>query len=132
MKVRSINDSNESVTWDIKPSRYPIKSQAACRSKRQYEVGQILKQRYKLDSILEDVTIPGTRLSLDFYLPQRQIAVEVQGEQHGEFNPFFHEDMSDFNAQQDRDAQKLQFCELNNIKLLTFDNAEEAREYFQR
>lgn len=130
MKVRSINNPNEMVTWNVTASSYPVKSQTACRSKRQFEIGRIICTRFKIDPILEDVSLPNSRLSLDFYLPQRKLAIEVQGEQHNEFNPFFHEDISDFNAQKDRDAQKLQFCELNGITLLTFETVEEAKEYF--
>lgn len=130
MKVRSTKNPNEFITWDTKQSSYPMKSEASCRSKKQYKVGQILKARYPLDPILEDITIPGTRLSLDFFLPQRNLAVEVQGEQHNEFNPFFHDTKSDFHAQQNRDLEKRLFCELNNITLLEFTSEDEARKYF--
>ena len=35
-------------------------------------------------------SMPGYfRLSLDFFIPHRKIAIEVQGSQHDEFNSFF-------------------------------------------
>lgn len=107
-----------------------MKSSAACRSKIQFEIGKIIKQRFPLDPVLEDITIPETRLSLDFYVPHRKIAVEVQGEQHDEMNPFFHKSNADFEEQKNRDELKRFFCELNGIKIVEIRTIKEAMRYF--
>jgi len=127
MKIKSINNPSVIITWDLRESSWPMKSSASCRSKIQFEIGQIVKKRYPLDPILEDITIPETRLSLDFYIPHRKIAVEVQGEQHQEMNPFFHKSLADFDGQKNRDDMKRFFCELNNIRLYEFKSISEAK-----
>lgn len=130
MKVKSINNPGQIITWDIRESSWPMKSSAACRSKIQFEIGKIIKQRFPLDPVLEDITIPETRLSLDFYVPHRKIAVEVQGEQHDEMNPFFHKSNADFEEQKNRDELKRFFCELNGIKIVEIRTIKEATRYF--
>tara|TARA_B100000575_G_C22684423_1_gene415762 strand:+ start:151 stop:552 length:402 start_codon:yes stop_codon:yes gene_type:complete len=129
MKVRSLEPPHEEVVWDLRPSRWPVKSKLACRSKIQYESGQMLSRRYPLDPILEDVTIPKTRMSLDFFLPQRSIAVEIQGQQHYTQNSFFHKTKADFLKQKKRDSDKSFFCELNGIQLIVISKPEELMEY---
>lgn len=130
MKVKSINNPGQIITWDIRESSWPMKSSAACRSKIQFEIGKVIKQRFPLDPVLEDITIPETRLSLDFYVPHRKIAVEVQGEQHDEMNPFFHKSNADFEEQKNRDELKRFFCELNGIKIVEIRTIKEAMRYF--
>ena len=128
MKVRSIRNPENQTTWDLKPSRWPLKSKASCRSKIQYAVGVFLAEKFPFDPILEDVTIPESRLSLDFFLPQRMIAVEVQGIQHFQMNPFFHKTKADFQNQKKRDHDKDFFCELNDINLILVKSVEELKE----
>ena len=130
MQVISVNNPIKKITWDLRKGAWPMKSKAACRSKIQYAIGQMILAKYPLDPILEDITIPDTRLSLDFYLPQRKIAFEIQGEQHTEMNPFFHETVADFENEKHRDALKELFCELNNIKLVKLHSLKEAEGYF--
>lgn len=130
MKVKSVNNPGSIITWDLRESSWPMKSSASCRSKIQFEIGQIIKKRYPLDPILEDITIPETRLSLDFYIPHRKIAVEVQGEQHDEMNPYFHKSNADFENQKARDEIKKFFCELNGIRLIELRNSKDAAKRF--
>lgn len=128
MKIKSINNPLIFVTWDLRSSKYPIKDKDICRSKLQFTVGQVLKEKYPFDSILEDVVIPETRLSLDFLLPQRKLAIEAQGQQHFERSNFFHKKNIDFLQQQERDNKKKYFCKLNNILLITVTSAKELSE----
>ena len=130
MRVKSTKNPSVIVTWDIRESGWPMKSIASCRSKIQYLIGQVIIKKYPLDPILEDVTLPESRLSLDFFLPHRKLAVEVQGAQHDQMNPYFHHSNEDFVKQQGRDDEKRFFCELNNIKLYTVRTEEEAKRIF--
>ena len=60
----------------------------------------------------------GTRIKFDFYNANKNIAIEINGEQHVRYVPFFHKRRSNFVSQIRRDQQKIDFCELNDINLL--------------
>ncbi len=106
------------VTVRINPAKYPIRSREASRSNGQYHLGKKLRIVYPQCSILEEWGIPGSRLSLDFFIPSRKLAFEFQGIQHDEFNSFFHANKAAFAAQKKRDADKRRWCELNSIALV--------------
>ena len=109
---------------DINPKNFPIRGESS-RSNLQKEVGKKLLDKFALYPILEEWTIPGCGLSLDFFIPQLGIAIECQGRQHKEFNKFFHGDAEGFKKQQNRDKRKKEWCESNNIELIEIDKAEE-------
>ena len=127
MQVRSIKNPSEFVSWNVKASKWPMKGENS-RSKIQNSVGQILREKFPYDPILEDITIPQSRLSLDFFIPHRKIAIEVQGSQHDEFNSFFHSTKAAFHKQKQRDSDKRSFCEMNNITLIEVRNIGELKE----
>jgi len=67
----------------------------------------------------------------DFYLEfnNKKYAIEYNGEQHYQYNPFFHgRDIDIFKKYQERDKRKMQYCQKNNIELIiipyTFSNIE--------
>ena len=60
-------------------------------------------------------------LSLDFFLPQQNIAIECQGEQHFYPVTFFGGEES-FKKRIENDNKKRQLCEENRIKLLYYSN----------
>ena len=68
------------------------------------------------------------RQSLDFYLPDYNIAIEYQGSQHFESNEFFGGEKS-FNEQVERDKRKKSLCEQHNLSLIyiNFDENVDAR-----
>jgi hypothetical protein len=57
-----------------------------------------------------------TNLFLDFYLPEYNAAIEVQGEQHYKPIDFFGGEETFIN-QQKRDKRKLNLCEKHNVKM---------------
>lgn len=116
MKFKTLN--GQEITCEISPQKYPQRSRENCRSQGQYHLGQQLRLLYKTAIILEEFSIPGTKLSLDFYIPAFKVAFEFQGEQHDGFNPFFHADKKDFVKQVQRDQNKREWCKLNSIKLI--------------
>lgn len=61
------------------------------------------------------------KLSLDFYLPEYNIAIECQGIQHFK-NNFYNSFQYDLNTIIERDKRKKELCESNNIKLLYYAN----------
>lgn len=61
------------------------------------------------------------RMSLDFYLPKYNIAIECQGEQHFKAFDFFGGETKFVSGQQ-RDIEKKKLCEENNVTLLYFSH----------
>lgn len=84
---------------------------------------QLIHQQYPTLQILEEVSIPlkkGVTLYMDFYLPLKKICIEVHGEQHYRFIPFYHTNMISFARAKKRDIEKKEWCELNGIELIVF------------
>jgi hypothetical protein len=126
MKIKLLNGKDGKI--ETRPSRYPIKSQNGCRSKIQYEIGQLISERFPADPILEDVPVPGEGFYLDFFLPKKMVAFEIQGAQHDKFIPFFHKTKRKFVEAQARDSRKLEFCRINDITLYTVRSPQEVIE----
>lgn len=117
MKFKSLEDRE--IRLEIIASNYPIRTRAQCKSEGQFLLGCQIQKIYGTTAlILEEFGIPETRLSLDFYLPRNNIAFEFQGIQHDKFNKFFHGDKSGLERQQQRDAKKRVWCDLNDITLV--------------
>jgi hypothetical protein len=73
------------------------------------------------------VGLGGGLLSYDFYLPEYNLFIEYQGEQHGKYISGFHKSKKEFKKQQEHDKRKKKYAEQHNIKLLEiwhwdFDN----------
>jgi hypothetical protein len=90
----------------------------------------ILKKIYPTMPILEEVTVNIKRsefVYLDFYIPMIKTCLEIHGEQHYKFVPFYHNNMMSFLKAQKRDRDKKQWCELNNINYieLPYDKTEQ-------
>jgi len=113
---------------DIRPSKWKRKEVGEGRGLFQSDVGGILAREYNGDYILEEFTLPGEGLYLDFFLPIARVAVEVQGQQHYKYSKFFHGDKSKLIEQQQRDRRKASWCELNSIRLVLIPyNASEEK-----
>ncbi len=61
------------------------------------------------------------RLSLDFYLPDFNIAIECQGKQHFGWNGFFGGE-DEFKKQIERDNKKAKLCSEHGIRLIYYTN----------
>jgi hypothetical protein len=88
------------------------------RSKFQFEVKKYLKKYWSGDVVFEELKVVGTRLTLDFFNANKKIAIEVQGKQHFSYVKFFHGNRANYLAQIKRDVKKIDFCNINNIKLM--------------
>jgi len=93
----------------------------------------ILKSRFPTMQILEEVPIKVRKkqtLYLDFYIPLIKLAIEVHGEQHFSINSKYHNSRHDFIRQIQRDNDKMEWCEINGIKLivLAYNNQKEWEE----
>jgi hypothetical protein len=98
----------------------------------------LLKELFPLDTIYEEVSLPGSATSknktlyADFYLRSRSMIVEVQGEQHSEHIPFFHKTKANFFKGQMRDRVKQDWCEMNGITLIELPVSETVDEWRDR
>jgi hypothetical protein len=73
-------------------------------------------------------------LSYDFYLPNYNLLIEYQGQQHEKYIPGFHSSEREFQKQVEHDKRKREYAQINNINLLKiwyydFDNIEEILKF---
>ncbi len=98
------------------------------RSDFQHRVKQALKERFPYEIILEDFTVPNSRLSVDFFLVRMGIVVEANGKQHREFSTFHHGNrLTDkkFGQQVKNDVLKENWAKMNGYKFITVNNDKE-------
>lgn len=116
MKFKTLAGRERSV-FNLK--KYLIDWDASSRSKRQFAVKKYLKKYWAKQVVFEEFPVAGTKLSLDFFNANKRLAIEVQGEQHTKYVPFFHGgNKINYLAQLRRDQEKSRFCELNDIELI--------------
>jgi nitrogen regulatory protein PII-like uncharacterized protein len=61
----------------------------------------------------------GERLELDLFIEELEVAIEVNGIQHYEFNAFFHGDYKGFESQKRRDSSKENLCKNKGVTLFS-------------
>jgi hypothetical protein len=96
---------------------------------------EILKEKFPTIQILEEIPIPVRRSEsyfLDFYIPMLKLAIEVHGEQHYQFNSFYHNSKLDFIRSQKRDREKKEWCLANNISFIELPYNENKEQWKQR
>lgn len=128
MKVKGLDGKihNLNLTGHV-----PLNSDDRPRSKFHLAARALLKEIFPYDLLLEEVLLPGSGgLFLDFYIPSRNIAFEVHGQQHYKHVDFFHDSITgydgtknvEFNtgywASKRRDMDKRTWCEINKITLI--------------
>ena len=128
-----IDLDGKTTPWKIVGHTIGINNRTA-RSKYHLQARKLLKEAHPTLQILEEVSITirrSTTLYLDFFLPLIKMCVEVHGEQHYKFIPFFHKTKLDYLRQLGRDRDKEEWCELNNITcvVLKYDEMDSWREY---
>lgn len=116
--MKFISLSGREIAVDIRPSKWPRRKMEDCRSRLQWMVGQIIDELVPLEVVLEEFTIPRERLFLDFFLPRKRVAVEVQGIQHYTYTKHFHGNADGFVRSKKRDSDKMDWCRRNEITLI--------------
>ena len=104
-------------TWKISKA----KTRASTSSYHKQAI-KLINKLYPLYSVCEEVPINVQNnlwLYIDIYLPTINMALEVHGEQHYKFNPFFHKTRLDFVQQRHNDRLKREWCELNNVAFIS-------------
>lgn len=81
--------------------------------------------QHKFDGCRTSKINNNSRLAFDFYLPDYNMCIEYNGEQHYTFNKFFHKTQEDFEHRKILDQIKIDYCKNNNISLLIIRYDEE-------
>jgi hypothetical protein len=96
---------------------------------------ELLRQQHPTLQILEEVTVPLRRsevVYLDFYIPLLKKAIEVHGEQHYKFTPFYHSNQLAFLKAQKKDREKKEWCLINSIKYVELPYNEAQDQWTER
>ena len=122
MKVTGIN--GREYVWNLNGYSVAANDKRK-RSKYHLRARNLLKEMYHSYRILEEVKLPGSTeshrkgvLFLDFFVPQIKLAIEVHGQQHYEYTPFFHKNKAEFAIAKAKDEDKIEWCELNKIDIV--------------
>ena len=128
MKVTGIN--GREYAWNLTSYNVDANDKRK-RSKFHVRARNLLKTIFHSYRILEEVKLPGSTeshrkgvLYLDFYIPQIMMAVEVHGQQHYEYTPFFHKNKADFALAQAKDDDKIRWFELNKIDIIVLKHSD--------
>lgn len=124
MKIRGLDGKDYSWIPSNKSSNVEKRSSLHKLAK------EIIKKKYPYDRVIEEVVLPGTNnLRADFFLPNRDLIIEVHGSQHVEFNNFFFKSKLDFHRSQARDSKKKNWCSLNGFTMIELFHNETAEEW---
>ncbi len=82
------------------------------------ELGERLRTLFPNLVLYTQLPCVGTRLRLDFYINDLKLAFEFDGEQHENYVPHFHGTKRKFQMAKQRDREKEQWCDVNQIRLI--------------
>jgi len=95
------------------------------KSKHHLEARELIKELFPTNSVYEEPTLPGSKklgrssyLYADFFIPDYMLIIEVHGRQHYEYTSFFYKNKMDFVKAKQRDRDKIEWCEMNNFKIV--------------
>lgn len=115
MKIKGID--GKTYNWNITNNSVLLSDERE-RSELHVRARIILKEIFPFDRILEEVFLPSVGLYGDFYIPKQKMMIECHGRQHYEFIKYFHKTAAGFIKSLQRDNQKKEFCEINEIELV--------------
>ena len=76
MIFKTLTGSSKRVS---KAKKYLIQWNSSSRSKMQFNVKQYLKKYWSNDIVFEEFPIAGTKMTFDFYNPNKKVAIEHNG-----------------------------------------------------
>lgn len=102
------------------------------KSKLHERARNVIEARFTSIYYLEEVRIPilkNKKLIFDFFIPSFRLFIEVQGEQHFKYIPYFHDGKIEYRKALVYDQSKIEWCELNNFFLIHFNYNESDEEW---
>lgn len=125
--------------WNLSGYKVYENEDRAARSKYHLAARKLIRKVYGTYRIIEEVKLPGSgsaakksALFLDFYIPSIYLAVEVHGEQHYKFIPFFHKTKAGYIQAQNRDDDKKEWCRINDVDLVTLKYSDSEDDWEQQ
>jgi len=94
------------------------------KSKLHIRAREVIKKRFGGIHFLEEARVPilkKKKLVFDFFIPIFNMFIEVQGQQHFKYVPYFHNDKIEYRKALVYDQSKSEWCELNNFSLIHFN-----------
>jgi len=132
--MKIIGLDKKEYSWNV--TKYKAKENC---SKLHARARIFLTKQFPYDTICEELTLPGSKcerqirpLYADFFIPQRKLMIEVQGEQHYKFNTHFFNNKIEFFKAQARDRIKIEWCDINDIYLVQLPYHESNKEWAMR
>lgn len=121
MKIHNLD--GRVINWSLTGHVVTNANDRAIRSDLHLSARQLLRETFPTLDILEEVPIQlrkNTIVYLDFYLPLRKLCVEIQGQQHFKYIPFYHGSPAGFLKAKKRDSDKKLWCDINGINIIYF------------
>jgi len=101
---------------------YLIDWKKPSRSKLQFRVKQFLKTYWGSHVVFEEFPVYGSQMKVDILNATTKVAIEVNGQQHGKFIPFFHgKHPINFLKSIKRDSGKREWLESNGYILVDIE-----------
>lgn len=132
MKVIGLNGYE----YNLDLKKYANNHRSKC-SLHHLHAREIIQDIFHGYNILEEVKLPGSVnpakksvLYLDFFIPNVKTGVEVHGEQHFKYVPFFHKSKANFLYSKARDRNKAEWCSINDIELIVL-KYNDSREHWR-
>lgn len=82
---------------------------------------ELCKELFKEYNVIWEQQIPDLNQRFDIFIFELGIAIEYDGDQHDNYNEFFHKDMNGYIISKKMDIQKENYCKENGIKLVRFN-----------
>lgn len=116
MKLKGLDGRDYSVSIEPKINTNASKNHIAIR--------ELIKEMFPFENVVEEFSIPSTRLKCDFFLPSKRMVIEIHGEQHYSFNSHFFSSKKEFYQAKARDNKKIEWAEMNDFTLITLSYKE--------
>lgn len=119
MRVKKLNSFKEVL---LRISKYKIDWNKDGNSSLERRFRKLIFPYWEHYIVLFQLTIPGSKLKIDFLNCSKKIAVEINGPQHSHFNKYFHNNSPNvWLASMNRDDKKYRWCEQNKIQMLELE-----------
>ena len=132
MKVRDLNGDVRN--WKL--SCHIVRSSdERPRSQLHLKARKLLTELYPTVQIMEEVPVTirrGQTSYFDFFINTIKLVIEVHGAQHYKYNTLYHSSAQDFINQKRRDADKKEWCELNNFTYIELPYNEKTEQWKYR
>lgn len=104
-------------------------------SKYHKRARELLSEIFPASVIIEELSLKGSKtannntLAADFFIPSRNLIIEVHGPQHYDFIRHFHKSKYEFFKGCARDKTKIAWCELNDISIVVLKYSDTDEEW---